>query len=136
MGSIRGPKSHRDHRADRTGGGQEFQVDPSVLRLGFGVRIRSRLRSQRLTSSVSAERRRMFAWRSNCKEGVTLREAYSGSERYPLGSISPASAPVGVPIGIKLLSPDWSGPTLIRLAYAFEQATRIRRPPTSTLPLS
>ena len=43
------PKSHRDRqrRTDRTGGGQEFQVDHSMLRIGFGVRIRSRLRGQR-----------------------------------------------------------------------------------------
>ena len=43
-------------------------------------------------------------------------------------SASTASAPLGVPIGIELLGPDWSEPTLIRLAYAFEQAARIRRP--------
>ena len=51
-------------------------------------------------------------------------------------SASTPSAPLGVPIGIELLGPDWSEPTLIRLAYAFEQAARIRRPPTSTPPLS
>ncbi|SVE32025.1 uncharacterized protein METZ01_LOCUS484879, partial [marine metagenome] len=43
-----------------------------------------------------------------------------------------ASAPIGVPIGIELLGPEWSEPTLISLAYAFEQATRIRRSPVST----
>jgi Asp-tRNA(Asn)/Glu-tRNA(Gln) amidotransferase A subunit family amidase len=50
-------------------------------------------------------------------------------------SASTASAPLGVPIGIELLGPRWSEPTLIRLAYAFEQAGRIRRPPASTPPL-
>ena len=51
--TIRGcglsPKSHgdRQRRSDRTGGGQEFQVDHATLRLEFGVRIGSRLRSQR-----------------------------------------------------------------------------------------
>ena len=44
-------------------------------------------------------------------------------------------APIGVPIGIELLGPRWSEPTLFRLAYAFEQATAIRKPPTSTPPL-
>jgi amidase len=43
-----------------------------------------------------------------------------------------ASAPLGVPVGIELLGPDWSEPVLIKLAYAFEQATRIRKPPVST----
>jgi amidase len=42
------------------------------------------------------------------------------------------SAPLGVPIGIELLGPEWSEPQLIRLAYAFEQAAQIRRPPAST----
>ena len=51
-------------------------------------------------------------------------------------SASTAWVPLGVPIGIELLGPDWSEPTLIRLAYAFEQAARIRRPPTSTPPLA
>lgn len=45
------------------------------------------------------------------------------------------AAPIGVPIGIELLGPAWSEPTLIRLAYAFEQGTQIRRPPVSTPPL-
>jgi Asp-tRNA(Asn)/Glu-tRNA(Gln) amidotransferase A subunit family amidase len=42
------------------------------------------------------------------------------------------SAPLGVPIGIELLGPEWSEPQLIRLAYAFEQAAKLRRPPAST----
>jgi Asp-tRNA(Asn)/Glu-tRNA(Gln) amidotransferase A subunit family amidase len=31
-----------------------------------------------------------------------------------------------------LLGPAWSEPQLIRLAYAFEQAAQLRRPPAST----
>ena len=46
-----------------------------------------------------------------------------------------ATAPIGVPIGIELLGPAWSEPELIKLAYAFEQGTMIRRPPPSTPPL-
>ena len=42
------------------------------------------------------------------------------------------AAPIGVPVGIELLGPAWSEPTLIRLGYAFEQGTHIRRPPPST----
>jgi Asp-tRNA(Asn)/Glu-tRNA(Gln) amidotransferase A subunit family amidase len=40
-----------------------------------------------------------------------------------------------VPIGIELLGAEWSEPTLIKLAYAFEQQARIRRPPVSTPPM-
>jgi Asp-tRNA(Asn)/Glu-tRNA(Gln) amidotransferase A subunit family amidase len=46
-----------------------------------------------------------------------------------------AAAPLGVPVGIELLGPDWSEPALIALAFAFEQVARPRRPPASTPPL-
>jgi Asp-tRNA(Asn)/Glu-tRNA(Gln) amidotransferase A subunit family amidase len=53
------------------------------------------------------------------------------------GGFSPptANAPIGVPIGLELLGPEWSEPVLIRFAYAFEQAARIRKPPAATPPL-
>jgi Asp-tRNA(Asn)/Glu-tRNA(Gln) amidotransferase A subunit family amidase len=52
---------------------------------------------------------------------------------FPGGFSQPTpSAPLGVPIGIELLGPEWSEPQLIRLAYAFEQAAQLRRPPAST----
>lgn len=48
----------------------------------------------------------------------------------PAGFSEPtADAPLGVPVGLELLGPDWSEPTLLRLGFAFEQATRARRPP-------
>jgi Asp-tRNA(Asn)/Glu-tRNA(Gln) amidotransferase A subunit family amidase len=40
-----------------------------------------------------------------------------------------------LPAGITFYGRAWSEPTLIRLAYAFEQATRHRRPPPTTPPL-
>jgi amidase len=53
------------------------------------------------------------------------------------GGFSPptADAPIGVPIGLELLGPEWAEPVLFRLAYAFERATRGRQPPKSTPPL-
>lgn len=47
-------------------------------------------------------------------------------------SESTESAPDGVPVGLELLGPEWSEPTLIKLGFAFEQATRVRKPPAST----
>ena len=35
----------------------------------------------------------------------------------------------GLPVGVSFFGRAWSEPTLIRIAYAFEQATRHRRPP-------
>ena len=40
-----------------------------------------------------------------------------------------------LPAGITFFGRAWSEPTLIKLAYAYEQATRHRRPPASAPPL-
>jgi amidase len=42
----------------------------------------------------------------------------------PMGNIH------GLPVGISFFGAAWSEPTLIRFAYAFEQATHARKPPT------
>jgi Asp-tRNA(Asn)/Glu-tRNA(Gln) amidotransferase A subunit family amidase len=55
---------------------------------------------------------------------------------FPGGFSAPtASAPIGVPIGLELLGPEWSEPVLLKLAYAYEQASRHRKPPRSAPPL-
>ena len=36
----------------------------------------------------------------------------------------------GLPVGISFFGRAWSEPTLIKLAYAYEQATKHRHPPT------
>jgi Asp-tRNA(Asn)/Glu-tRNA(Gln) amidotransferase A subunit family amidase len=41
----------------------------------------------------------------------------------------------GVPVGVELLGRAWSEPTLLAIAYAYEQATHVRRPPPTTPPL-
>jgi len=40
-----------------------------------------------------------------------------------------------LPVGLQFLGDAWSEPTLIGLAYSYEQATRHRRPPAATPPL-
>jgi amidase len=41
----------------------------------------------------------------------------------------PAGFIHGLPVGISFFGRAWSEPALIRLAYAFEQATKVRKPP-------
>jgi Asp-tRNA(Asn)/Glu-tRNA(Gln) amidotransferase A subunit family amidase len=41
-----------------------------------------------------------------------------------------------LPAGLQILGRPWSEPTLIRIGYAYEQATQHRRPPASTPPLA
>jgi amidase len=48
---------------------------------------------------------------------------------YPSITI-PAGFVYGLPIGISFFGGAWSEPTLLKLAYAFEQATKVRRKPT------
>ncbi|MGQ0733075.1 MAG: amidase, partial [Acidobacteriota bacterium] len=52
---------------------------------------------------------------------------------FPGGFSEPtASAPLGVPVGLELLGPEWSEPTLLKLAYAYQEGAAVRRPPRST----
>ena len=41
----------------------------------------------------------------------------------------PAGSYRGLPVGMSFIGRAWSEPTLIKLAYAFEQATKHRKPP-------
>lgn len=54
----------------------------------------------------------------------------------PAGFSPPSTdAPIGVPVGLDILARPFDDARLIRIAYAFEQATKWRRPPPSTPPL-
>jgi len=62
-------------------------------------------------------------------------DSFSGSSSspaaiagYPAVTV-PAGRVQGLPVGITFFGRAWSEPVLIRLAYAFEQATRARKPP-------
>ncbi|MFF5007855.1 amidase [Streptomyces phaeochromogenes] len=48
---------------------------------------------------------------------------------YPAISV-PAGFAFGLPVGLTFMGTAWSEPMLLRLAYAYEQASRVRRPPT------
>src|SRR5690606_31241108 len=51
----------------------------------------------------------------------------------PAGFTSPTqSAAIGIPVGIEIVAREWDEPTLIEIAYAFEQATHYRKAPLNT----
>lgn len=50
----------------------------------------------------------------------------------PAGFTKPTdTAPIGVPVGMEILGREWDEPTLIEIAYGFEQATGYRKVPVS-----
>ncbi|MGA7329869.1 MAG: amidase family protein [Rhodomicrobium sp.] len=54
----------------------------------------------------------------------------------PAGFSAPSpDAPLGVPVGMDILGRPFGEAELLSLAYSFEQATHLRRPPESTPPL-
>ena len=80
------------------------------------------------------------AWPLDPETGDTF---HGGSSRcaavagYPLVTAPAGFVPresesgtgAGLPVGLSFMGRAWSEPTLIRLAYAFEQVTQVRRPP-------
>jgi len=56
----------------------------------------------------------------------------SANSGLPAISVPGGFTPDGLPVGVELLGRAWSEPQLIKFAYAYEQATRHRRPPAST----
>jgi len=66
-----------------------------------------------------------------CQWGFLRRwklERRGGGRRYPNITV-PAGFVQGLPVGISFFGRAWSEPVLIRLAFAFEQATNSRKPP-------
>ena len=54
--------------------------------------------------------------------------SYAAMAGYPSITV-PAGFFFGLPIGLCFIGRAWSEPTLFKLAYAFEQATKARKPP-------
>jgi Asp-tRNA(Asn)/Glu-tRNA(Gln) amidotransferase A subunit family amidase len=54
---------------------------------------------------------------------------------FPAMTVPMGFVRANLPAGLQILGRPWSEPTLIRIGYAYEQATRHRRPPVSTPPL-
>jgi amidase len=71
------------------------------------------------------------AWTTDWVNGDHFTSGYSTASAvagYPHVTV-PAGYVFGLPVGISFFGRAWSEPTLIKFAYAFEQATRARRTP-------
>lgn len=71
------------------------------------------------------------AWTTDWINGDHFTGGYSTASAvagYPHITV-PAGYVFGLPVGISFFGRAWSEPALIKLAYAFEQATRVRRAP-------
>ncbi|MCU1265930.1 MAG: amidase [Acidobacteria bacterium] len=71
------------------------------------------------------------AWPTDWVNGDHFTGGYSSASAvagYPHITV-PAGYVHGLPVGISFFASAYSEPTLIKLAYAFEQATKARRPP-------
>jgi len=51
---------------------------------------------------------------------------------FPAMSVPAGFTPDGLPVGVEFMARPYAEPTLFKFAYAYEQATRHRRPPAST----
>jgi amidase len=71
------------------------------------------------------------AWTTDWVNGDHFTGGYSTASAvagYPHITV-PAGYVFGLPVGISFFGRAWSEPTLIKFAYAFEEATKARRPP-------
>jgi amidase len=71
------------------------------------------------------------AWPTDWINGDHFTGGYSSASAvagYPHITV-PAGFVFGLPVGLSFFGAAWSEPKLIKFAYAFEQATKVRRPP-------
>lgn len=87
----------------------------------------------RLDALAYPAMRRKAALIGETQVGINCRlSAHSG---LPAITVPAGFTADGLPVGIELLGRAWSEGMLLKLAYAYEKATRHRRPPATTPPL-
>ncbi len=111
-----------------------------VRRDRLRVAVLEAMARQRLDAVLYPHQRRLVAaigGEQRERNGVLSNGTGFPAMTLPAGFSAPtATAPLGVPVGLELLGREWSEGTLVRLGYAFEQATSHRTLPASTPPLS
>ncbi len=98
-------------------------LSDEMLRLGLDMLVYptwSQL--PQLTTNISIE-----------EAGQSLR--FATASGFPAVTVPMGFTPDALPVGMSLLGRSWSEAGLIRVAYAYEQATRHRRPPVPAPPI-
>ncbi len=120
-------------RAQATGGLDTAQYRDALAtcrRVARAEGIDRALREHRLDALVAPSN--TPAWLTDFIRGDNSGEDFSSPAAvagYPHITV-PAGQVQGLPVGISFVGGAWSEPTLIRLAYAYEQASRQRQAPT------
>ena len=65
------------------------------------------------------------------RNGVLCSTTGFPSIAVPAGFAPSPDAPIGVPVGMEIIGRPFSEPTLIEIAYGFEQLSHLRKPPVS-----
>ena len=93
-----------------------------------------------VTRTLEAQRFDVLAYPTLRRKAAVIGEPQRGSENCQLSpstGLPAISMPAGftgdgVPVGIELMGAAWTEPTLLAVAFAYEQATHPRRPPAAT----
>jgi Asp-tRNA(Asn)/Glu-tRNA(Gln) amidotransferase A subunit family amidase len=120
--------------AQRTQGAGDAEYKSRLLRRNeLRQAVMTAMAEHRLEAILYPHQRRLVA--SIGEEQLERNGVLSNGTGFPAltvpgGFSAPTtSAPIGVPIGIELLGPEWTEPVLFKLAYAFEKSAQIRKPP-------
>lgn len=103
---------------------------------GLRDRLLSRMAEQNIDAVVYPEQKRLVVpiGELNQADRTGILAAITGFPAIdvPMGFSKPsANAPIGVPIGMDILGRPFDEGRLLTIAYAFEQASKIRKPPQS-----
>jgi Asp-tRNA(Asn)/Glu-tRNA(Gln) amidotransferase A subunit family amidase len=117
-------------RANQVQTREADMTDALIKRVAIKNEITTVLRAEHLDALAYPTLRRKPAKIDTAQAGGNCQ--LSASTGLPAISVQAGFTPDGLPIGLELLGNEFGETELLKLAYSFEQATHIRRPPSTT----